>query len=302
MSAWDVLTAPCPTPKIRWFARSPRRGNLGGMVTTEAEMLNIARLSHQDFNVYVTLNPTNDRICSRISTEDVTHWAFILIDLDPLRDKLNPVLCTQQMKAKLKLLDPRLDYPAVVWSGRGVQLWLRLPPRSVPDEVSRHKATSATRGFLKHLQKEAPDGWRIDLVGDLARVARMPGSINQKTGEKAQLIDSGMMLQQEVVDWLGENFHDNTLAPQTSIFNGERTLSYMDVADEISLRAKLFIEMGAVEGNRHESCFAACKSLWECGVSKENAHEALMSGAATSLPYLPDRDVRSILEQVYRSV
>lgn len=302
---WQVLTAPSPTKKIRWFARSDRRGNLGGMVTTPEEMVNIARLSSQGYNLYVTLNPTNDRICQRISTEDVTHWAFVLIDLDPLSDNFrpNPAACAEHMRTVLRKIDSRLAFPAVVWSGRGVQMWLRFAPLPVRDIASRNDATRLTRGFLKHLQPQAPLGWKLDLVGDLARVARMPGSINHRTGQTAQMLDPGVSMSVEEVRCLLEPFKELYPEPTLSSWSGgERMLDYEDVLDDITLRAKTYLALGAISGNRHETCHHTCRTLYEHGVSKASAYSALKIGNAASTPKLEKRELEQILKQVYDTV
>ena len=300
---WDILTSPSEDKKVRWFAKSDR-GNLGGIVLSPDELENVARLSHQGYNVYVTLNPTNRRICKRINHLDVDRWAFILIDMDPVEGEKDafdsPIKASAWMIEKLRAIHPELGRPAVVRTGRGVQLWLRLLPQDCRN--LRNYFTDVNRGFLIKIRENPPPGWRIDMCSDLARVARLPHSINQKTRETAWLIDSGEMLEDSTTLWVATEFYKPSAyepGKRGELDKFDRTWDV--VMDELTLRAKNYLTLGAAEGNRHASCHHLCRTLWELGVTRDSAYDAMEHANQANEPSLTTRDHRDILEQVYRN-
>lgn len=304
---WDILTSPdsSPTKKVRWFARGPRDStlqNLGGIVYSPEELKNLTNV--RGYNMYVTLNPTTDRICKRISTEDVTTWAFVLLDLDPLnpvtedtavgvglrfRDKLNKSVHSELYKA------------AIIYSGRGVQLWVRLSGTNF-DSADTHDAQHYSRsaqGFLDILQKHVPEGWKMDPLSDMPRIARMPNTVNQKTGYTAYIVDTGGIAKYTLTEFILQQYRP---LPEYAIavsslksYNREWT----DVRNDLTLRAKTFLDLGATAGNRHESCWVLCKNLHEHGVTKWSAMDALQHGNRSCMAELTDRELQEILEQVY---
>lgn len=311
---FNILTYPSADAKIRWFAKATssfsRANNLGGIVTSAKELENVARLSRNGMNVYVTLNPTNQRICKRINVTDVTRWAFILIDLDPLdppktfmndyRAFTDEVISI--MKNSLRMMHWCFGAPAVIRTGRGVQMWLRVDPRACDTASWRQFYSNVNRGFLHELQTSAPIGWRIDMTADLARVARLPGTINQKTGEKAELVETGAVLDPGSTDYLCSTYITKGHLHQTfeEMIAHESDRTWEEVRDELTLRAKNYLTLGAVEGNRHESCQHLCKTLHERGVTKASAYEALLFADDANQPELGARECAKILEQVYR--
>lgn len=297
---WEILTQP-DNLKIRWFGKSDRRGNLGGTVRAPDAFENLTRLSDQGYNLYVTLNPTNERPAKRINTTDVTQWAFILIDCDPLQDwgEASAAHFAQIMWERLARLNM---HPATIYTGRGIQFWVRLWPRVLETKATRDYCVGVNRGFLQYVRTELLKdltGWKVDMLSDLARIARMPGAMHQKTGRKARLIYSGRPMTEESTQACAARFYvAPPILPQP--FNGATDRDWTEVRDELTARAKNFLTMGVDAGSRHEDVQHCCKTLFERGVGKASAFEAICYGNEACKVPLSERELLVILEQVYR--
>lgn len=297
---WDILTYGQERPKVRWFCRRLNGDNLGGIVTNPVDLANIARLSHQGYNCYVTLNPTNERACKRINTDDVTKWGFIFLDFDPL-DVENQTPMPDFIAAVrqvFSVIDPDLK-PAIINSGRGVQMWVRLPEYPCDSPTERAQCAAVNRGFLLRFRDVVtPLGWRLDMLSDLARIARLPGSMNQRNGAFAAILDPGTVAPTVTLDWLIQNFY-RPLPISSPVTNYSQDATWEQVKDDLPFRAQRFLTYGATAGERHETCFHVCKSLHERGVTEESALEALCWGNEACKEPLQMFELREILNQVY---
>ena len=74
---------------------------------------------------------------------------------------------------------------AVVSSGYGLQAWwLFDAPLLITDTKTRIEAAAASTGWVAMANRRAAKhGWKLDPVGDLARVLRLPGTWNRKGAE-----------------------------------------------------------------------------------------------------------------------
>lgn len=82
----------------------------------------------------------------------------------------------------------------VVNSGNGIHgYWLLDNPFIIETEEDRKHISSIFKGFGRYVNSEAKKhGWKIDSVYDLARILRVPGTINHKlgTGAKCEVVES----------------------------------------------------------------------------------------------------------------
>ncbi len=82
----------------------------------------------------------------------------------------------------------------IVNSGNGIHgYWLLDKPFIIETEENRKHISSIFKGFGRYVNSEAKKrGWKIDSVYDLARILRVPGTINHKlgTGAKCEVVES----------------------------------------------------------------------------------------------------------------
>jgi len=149
---WSLLPHPSPDHVVRMFARNGDR-KTGDYARSPGEMQRFVD-SATDLNVYVSMNPTKSAIGTRVSTKDVTHWSFFVIDADPvcqctpeqLEQGIECVTCSGDADplgtldeallwlGKWHNIDFKRRPPIIVDSGRGAQAWLRLPDIIVDDK------------------------------------------------------------------------------------------------------------------------------------------------------------------------
>ena len=122
-------------------------------------------------NVYLCLNPVpKAQGTRRAKAKDVGRTHALLIDIDP--DDGPPELPLQVAR------DIHARYGgALIDSGRGAQVWAQLHPK-----IDRRRFLRAVARRFTCL------GIKIDPTQDPARLARLPGYTNSRTGRRACLI------------------------------------------------------------------------------------------------------------------
>lgn len=191
--------------------------------------------------------------------------------------------------------------PAIIDSGRGVQLWYRLNDTPLhDDEDLRLRARLAMGHILKQLAALGPvGGCTVDTsCSDLPRVMRMPGSVNLKTGRQAIILDKG-----EATPWLTEFLLDRTPSlPKITLpyYTAGATIPWQKLLPHLTAKAHQFITSGVEEPGRHAACVAAAASLRDYGLSQEAAKRPLLWGAGKCQPPLLATEVDPILESVWK--
>ena len=295
-ATWDMLPLPADTYRYI-FARkgSSVRGTWVPSATALARII----CSHPDWNLYIQLNPARSRSKLRPAACDVSHIQAVLVDIDPVERDASmfgaaaAVLqdcCEIGLERRFLIVDSRSI--AVIDSGRGVQLWFLIDPI---------EATPANAGRVRATVKIIADrfgsfsGCRIDTsCSDLARLARLPGSINQKTGHQAQILVPATPMP---ATWL-ENI-EPLMPPVTSHPRDLAGKTIVSVLAHISDSAADFLQHGISEPGRHARCFHTMKSLQEAGVKRESALRLCLLGASLSSPALELGEVTRIHNQVY---
>jgi putative DNA primase/helicase len=167
--------------------------SFSGETFTDDHAAAAAWASRQPCDVYFGTNPIalNARLPKgRASDEDVARVQDLLIDADP--DDSTPESCQKARElasdVRTFILHKLGVWPAVIFSGRGVQLHLR-HEQAPPDD-----ARLELRKRLTHLLARKFDrpGAHVDLkTHNHSRLARLPGTVNSKTGAVAAWLDQG---------------------------------------------------------------------------------------------------------------
>lgn len=247
---------------------------------------------HAHSNCYITLNPAGSPNLVRPSAKDITHVQAILIDIDPIEPSAQPGEALWEAQDLLQ--DMGLDRWAmsVVDSGRGIQIWIHVRPM-VADPI----LAATARNFVLKVSERFGQrhGCVIDSsCTDLARLARLPGTVNQKTKETSFIAVIG---EEQSAKFL---FPFQDLEPVSSCPPppGLRT-TWPQAVMYLTHTASEFIQHGVEQTRRHKACFATAKSLKEAGVPEEIGIEWILKGSERCDPPLESTEALRILKKVY---
>lgn len=274
---------------LRYFARNSHL-TLAGVVRTQEKLAGLIG-QNPDFDWYVTLNPTRQNSPPKARSRDVTEWAWILLDIDPVAPDADPqraldfVLDTHNLR----------EYCAVLDSGRGRQAWLSLRPSTITDtdHDGRAKIEQATSIWLRSLDP-FKFSCRIDTsCRDLARVARCPGTVNSKTGREARIISmpSEQLDPQEILRYA------ECIAGREPAHVEFQNLSQL--LPHLTETAARFLTEGIISPGRHSACYATARSLAESGVPIDRAMGLVLQAAHVCRPQLPIRDAARAVRHAY---
>lgn len=272
--------------KVRWFAKDKDR-RYGGWLDSGARLaqaVKVAAALGRDF--YLQANPVKWTNRIKSPTADVTHWRMVVLDYDPAEG------CKLWRSPQPWRTVPQTETCARVFSGRGWQYWITMPPLEVGGRAA--EIERGMRNFLRTIP-ESP-GWTLDYsCADLARVVRCPGSLNTKTNRWATMLSPGM----------ARPIHDTILAlagpapePQP-VPQGIESANLMEVLPHLNGSTREFLLRGKVTPGRHARCFSSVKNLHEVGVPRGAAERWALHGSATCSPPLPSGDTTRIIHQVY---
>jgi hypothetical protein len=317
---WNALPHPDGTV-IRWMARGRSSGGrVQGDYARTAGELRTAIQTFPNLNFYVCPNPTWSRAGVRHTAAQVSHWSWLLLDIDPIHEDapdFNPQAALGRAVGLLNLwLDIRNPlHPLILDSGRGAQAWFRLNDEPMyldwteygedgAEELRRREATRTMRFWLTKLDETLGEihGCRVDTTtSDLPRPMRCPGTVNLKTGRLAYIVEDGAPhpdLAKMLVDAVP--FEVFAQPDPTGPAEGR---SWHFATPHLTNKARTFIFEGWTEPGRHEVLWHTAKRLQEAGVSREETRKALRHGNLQCLPRpLDDKDVEHALDTAFGHV
>lgn len=328
---WSLLPHPTPDHVVRLFARSGDQ-RFGDFARNPDEIMRFIKGS-EGKNIYVGPNPTTCTTGVRHTSADVTHWSYLLLDMDPV------CMCPPGSKIKLcrmclgKAEPVEALHSALYWlgdwvnrdletsngncimidSGRGAQAWIRLADIPLVDTITpgertslaiTRKAARKSMGFwLKRLAEKLGDcyGCRLDTcTSDLPRVMRVPGTPNVKTGKLATFLTAALQI------------HDG-LAEQLVSLTPERVFHEPDpgqfppgtpwqlAVTKLTKKAQDYLLKGKQDPGRHETMWHTCQKLFEVGIERAETRKALQWANSLLGPdlELPPEQIETDLDQVY---
>jgi hypothetical protein len=172
---------------------------------------------------------------------------------------------------------------AVVHSGHGLHAyWFLRPILHLDTPEERERARRLVRGFQQTIiALAALRGWHVDGTADLARVLRVPGTLNHKTDPPKPV---------RVVEWRPDlRYTPEALAAFAFDFHPKLLLPC----------ARRFLVEGAAEGARDTCLFTLAKHLRRAEVPEGLAAIALAQANALCAPPLEDRQVQKCLHSAY---
>jgi hypothetical protein len=147
----------------------------------------VLKWNGRGYDIYFAVNPLKRPMSKKAGKADVASSDWLWVDLDPL-DGAELNLERQEM---LALLTDRLPQglPEPTWiidSGRGYwAFWKLRTPRPVDGVGPR---TIDVENYGRGIEKAFPG--RGDDCRNIDRVARLPGTINQRTGRRAWVVEN----------------------------------------------------------------------------------------------------------------
>jgi hypothetical protein len=316
---WSLL--PHPEGSVVWYFARKDGKNIGDFAENAKELHIAAQAYSKDgYSVYVQMNPTRRRGGTRSSTKDITHWSWLLLDIDPVEEMPNPAVALDAYLERINLTLGTYLHPTIVHSGRGVQAWVRLEDLvfddfddGVPDNdifyggvpltpisLRRRTARLALAHLLRKVAKDVGEvaGCRLDTsCADLPRVMRMPGTINQKTGKMAFIAKVGDENKYVSQDMIKLTPPEAFVVREFDPVEGGR--KWQDVVSALTLRAANFVRFGTEEPGRHATIYATLMSLRDHGVLEDEARKAVIWGNKATSPPLDLGEVERIIKQVY---
>lgn len=133
------------------------------------------QLSEDDKEVYVAVGLTKEPLPanSRTSIKSVVAIPGLWADIDILHDAHKSKNLPDTIEAAKTIIPPQLTPTLLVHSGHGLQGWWLYREPDAPDGLCE-RLQAAMRG------RAALHGWTLDATHDVARVLRVPGTINHK--------------------------------------------------------------------------------------------------------------------------
>ena len=146
----------------------------------------VMKFNGSGYEIYFAVNPLKRPMTKKAGKADVASAQWLWVDLDPL-DGAELNLERQEMLALLTDRRPQgLPEPTcIVDSGRGYwAFWKLRTPQPVDGYGPR---TENVENYGRGIEKEFPG--RGDDCRNIDRVARLPGTINHKTGLRARVVE-----------------------------------------------------------------------------------------------------------------
>jgi uncharacterized protein (DUF927 family) len=140
----------------------------------------------EHYDLYFAINPLKTPLCRKASKDDVSAAAWLWTDLDPGKNE-EDAAAQARLDAAIAQLPPGIPGPPTwqINSGRGRWLFWKLrSQQSVDgkDGLETLRIEGHGRGVEQAYGKDVADNCR-----NIDRIARLPGTINHKTGRTARV-------------------------------------------------------------------------------------------------------------------
>lgn len=307
---WSLLPHPSPEHVVRLYSRTKDgQGRVGDYARTLAELKRFVKSAGAK-NVYVAPNPTEQKTGQRHSTIDVTHWSYFLLDIDPVKDAVDPNP-ENALETALIWLGTWWGYdfsdtrPTIINSGRGRQAWFRLDDVDLDSKespITRKLARKAMGYWLGRVNVAVANcsECMVDTsTSDLPRLMRCPGTSNQKTGQMARIIETGQSfpgLAQKLIDLTPE-----TVFAEPDVSEVIPGRAWQMAWQDLTRSAQEYLTKGMTEGGRHKAVFSTARKLCEVGVSLKQARKGILKANKINGPdnMLPREEIENALKTAY---
>ena len=153
----------------------------------------------------------------------------------------------------------------IIWSGGGFQVyWLFDEPWIFEDAAEREKASALSLGWQRFIVARGKEkGWKLDSVGSLEHLFRIPGTYNHKADPiKVEIIEKNDF--RYSVESI-ESFLDDIPHEQPRQNDGADH-SIIGTVDTLPFSVKQLIKNGAEKGKRSEAIGSVLASMVRAGI------------------------------------
>lgn len=155
---------------------------------TSAQAAELAEGRRQDVYVSVSLAPKNLGARTRVRNANAAGIPGLWADVDVIGGPEGKTNAAPTLEAARALVDELLEPTLTLTSGYGLQAWWLFEdgPWVFGSDNERERASQIALGWVHALDARArAAGWAIDHTQDLARLMRIPGTVNAKGGQEA---------------------------------------------------------------------------------------------------------------------
>jgi hypothetical protein len=233
------------------------------------------------------LSPADNGPGKRCKAEDVSAIPGLWGDVDirnavHKKENLPPDVDSALSLLRAMPLPPSL----IVRSGYGLQAWwLFLEPWLLQSDDERQQAADLAVRWQAHLQRLAAErGWEIDSTADLARVLRLPGTLNHKLDQPvAVTVDIPAMIRRYDPADLRDALPEEGTGKSKNNLCGKAVNGAPPIGEVIK------------EGDRNNTLTSLGGSLRQRGLNEDVIRSALLLvNAEVCQPALPEEEVRGI--------
>lgn len=290
---------------VHWVAKSPSGHGLVGRQATSPHQLYRHTTDQAGWNFYVCLNPSLPTPY-KPSKNHITHLCCLGLDIDPRPGEELDIGATRA--ALDDALMAVLGSPCYIIydSGRGMWAWILVEPTPLPDQGARNEADQLIKGLTRCISETcglSKYGIIDSSCAELSRIARCPGTTNQKTGKQATFL-SDYPLARLHYPLLAETASPYIIPAPALSPELARGTAVMDIAPSLNVTSRQFVLLGVAKADesRHRRLWSTAKNLSELGVAPVTAHLVLSTGAAHCTPSLFSDDplcVDRIITQIW---
>ena len=246
-----------------------------------------------NWDVYACLNPARTT-SGKPAIADITSVRWFMVDLDPI-EGFNFDLHTAPVESAATTVTNWLEsevgcVPAslrINFTGRGFQIWV-----PVVETTDTARAQAAIKGCIAALAQDLPaeSGFKVDTTsGEISRIARLPGTVNSKTGMMARTLfrcGEGALISVDALDKFAVMQYSVPSQPPLEGANHDQILT------ALSPWSREFYLHGVASSvtSRHGRGYALLQELKNLGVARNFAHQMLIYGCHRCKPPITDTD------------
>ncbi len=142
----------------------------------------VESLNRQDVYVGTGLSGSDHGPFKRCRSDEIAGSIGVFVDIDLRSDAHANTPLPSAVDEALSILPPEFPPTFVILTGNGIHVWHLFPePYIFESDEERKSAAALSKRWNTLISDNARmKGWKIDRLGDLARLLRIPGTINCK--------------------------------------------------------------------------------------------------------------------------